>query len=428
MKNKVIYLLFSAFFLYCLFTSSSSLHPVNPTNGFTRAPLDRSCNECHSAVNNNLSGMYEIIGLPEVLFRNETYDLTFRIINPDGDAARAGFQMVAVQESFAGAGNFIAQSDDMVIRKGLNRDYAGHNPAVPFGDDRIVEWNMEWVIDSIPDGEIGLYSVAMIANGLDGNRGDRPIFRNWSIPLVDSTEAVDIEIVVPTTVFCSEADSTEAYATIRGGVPPYSMSWNTGSIEDTIDITETGLYSVVIEDNIGNRDTAEVDITLSQLEILDVESTPTSSAESMDGSITVTASGDQILLTYVLIAESGDTIATNLDGVFLDLDNGNYTVAVSDEYDCGVISDTITISFSSSDIEIVESSWEVSPNPVRDILYIDSDSSIDEVTLYALSGQPIMHVALPVNNMDVSHLPQGIYLLAITSGSVRISKKIYKIE
>ena len=48
--------------------SNSSQHPTNPNGGYTSAPLDGTCNECHRNTNNNLSGTSSIRGLPDISF------------------------------------------------------------------------------------------------------------------------------------------------------------------------------------------------------------------------------------------------------------------------------------------------------------------------------------------------------------------------
>lgn len=62
-------------------------------------------------------------------------------------------------------------------------------------------------------------------------------------------------------------------------------------------------------------------------------------------------------------------------------------------------------------------------NPASDVIEITSDFTIDKVELFDLSGQKVMS-AIYSNNIEVSNIPKGIYLIAIFSGKEKWVKKI----
>ena len=55
---------------------------------------------------------------------------------------------------------------------------------------------------------------------------------------------------------------------------------------------------------------------------------------------------------------------------------------------------------------------KIFPNPVHDILTIQSEDSIESLILYSIRGKKLMEIRFR-NKIDVSHLSDGIYFLRI---------------
>src|SRR5690554_4728118 len=95
--------------------------------------------------------------------------------------------------------------------------------------------------------------------------------------------------------------------------------------------------------------------------------------------------------------------------------------------------DMFLIKLSSDDLateQYLSEQWKVYPNPVKDILTIEVPQTHSEtsVELYNLLGQKIMEYN-PVNNteqIDVSGLAQGVYLLTIRQNGINKTVKIKK--
>jgi hypothetical protein len=75
-----------------------------------------------------------------------------------------------------------------------------------------------------------------------------------------------------------------------------------------------------------------------------------------------------------------------------------------------------------NDIEI--QNITVYPNPVKHDLFIKSDSPIEKVEIYHLSGLRVLADNNVVEKIDVSHLSDGIYFVRITIDGTVITKKI----
>ena len=69
----------------------------------------------------------------------------------------------------------------------------------------------------------------------------------------------------------------------------------------------------------------------------------------------------------------------------------------------------------------------IHPNPTSDIinLVIPNSEEIISMTLYDISGKQ-MDVTRTANAIDVSNLPNGLYILKITSEEGVVSRKIIK--
>ena len=72
--------------------------------------------------------------------------------------------------------------------------------------------------------------------------------------------------------------------------------------------------------------------------------------------------------------------------------------------------------------------WSIYPVPVVDILYIDGFKSEALTELYTLNGNRIRQQKTSGGKIDLSDLPQGVYLLKVfNSGSILINREIIKL-
>jgi hypothetical protein len=55
----------------------------------------------------------------------------------------------------------------------------------------------------------------------------------------------------------------------------------------------------------------------------------------------------------------------------------------------------------------------VYPNPVRNVLHLQSSVAVEQIRIYNLSGQQVKHVASPGTQVNVSDLPAGLYFVRI---------------
>ena len=70
-------------------------------------------------------------------------------------------------------------------------------------------------------------------------------------------------------------------------------------------------------------------------------------------------------------------------------------------------------------------SVSISPNPVQNMLYINTLDQVREVTVYNLLGKTVL-TAASNNNLDLSHLTNGIYIVNIITDKGSSSHKLTK--
>jgi hypothetical protein len=74
--------------------------------------------------------------------------------------------------------------------------------------------------------------------------------------------------------------------------------------------------------------------------------------------------------------------------------------------------------------EIPVENISVYPNPVRNELFIKSGTPVEKVTIYDITGVPVMYQqSLNGPSVDVSHLPDGVYFIRIENYTGKFVKK-----
>ena len=77
--------------------------------------------------------------------------------------------------------------------------------------------------------------------------------------------------------------------------------------------------------------------------------------------------------------------------------------------------------------KVFASKVSIYPNPAKDFLIISSDVTINKVEVYNLLGTKVISTSkLNNNNLDISNLANGVYMMKLTSGASIASKKFIK--
>jgi hypothetical protein len=324
---------------------SSGLHPLSSNAGYTGSPVDSNCAQCHTGNNSNLNGEITIDGLPSTIITGETYTISVTITNPNGNAQRAGFQLVALNGNNANAGTMAMASPSTQIRVAGGRNYFGHAPASNFPSANELNFTVDWTAPSTPGSNpvIKFYAATVIANGADGNSNDRVRLTNMIIPITSGATPIDVSITDVSPTLCADSSDGTATASVTGGTTPYLYLWNNGVTTATNTTLPSGLASVTVTDNTGATSSASTNISAPPAIIANASGSVVCDGAS-NGVASVLAFGGVGGFTYSWsTGQNGSSISGLTEGI--------YTVTVTDANGCQesssaevTVSPTISIS------------------------------------------------------------------------------------
>jgi len=332
MRVNKKYMVFASIIAVVFGLSNSGLHPVVSGSGFTGAPTDSACSQCHTGTNSNLDGTVTIDGLPSTIDAGATYTLTVTVTNPNGNAVKGGFQMLVLNGTNGNAGTFgSAPANTTILTGSSSRKYFGHSPAQNFPASNELSFTIDWTAPTTVGSNpvIKFYASAVIANGANGNQNDRVVLTNQIIPI--QTTAQPLEVLLSNLVdpLCYNDQNGTATATGMGGVSPYTYTWSNGATGSVNNTLQGGAFTVTVTDNVGTTATAN-DILTDPAELL----ISTSGSEICDGNtngtVSVLASGGTGGITYLWTNGATSSTVSNLP-------LGLYSVTVTDGNGCSII-------------------------------------------------------------------------------------------
>jgi len=281
-----------------LLLSFSSNQPTNGSGGYTGAPGDTFCTDCHSSQSSSIDGTVSISGIPVSVIPNTTYSLTVTSEIVSGSPVRAGFQVVALKPNITDGGTFNNNSAGTSIRPGGSKTYFGHNPAKMFNGATSVTWTTDWTAPATA-GDVTFYGVSVFANG-SGSGGDRVKFAQSVTTNVDAgTSPLSVSIISSADISCfGEADGT-ATAEAIGGVSPYNFDWDNGESNATALNLDAGIRTVTVTDDAGA--TANITVTIDEPNeiVVNIISENNVTCNGLNnGSATLNAFGGSGTITY----------------------------------------------------------------------------------------------------------------------------------
>jgi len=165
-----------------------------PPSGRTGAPGEGFCSECHGGNNPlGLNGELLINGIPNTVNPGETYSLEVMLRNPNGLAARGGFQLAVLDGVNNNLGQFENPSQGSRTTNAFSRTYFEHNPAQNFPSSNELSWTVEWTSPENPDNnEVHFFASGIIADGNGLNTRDLYV-RNELMATVNATSTFDLQ-------------------------------------------------------------------------------------------------------------------------------------------------------------------------------------------------------------------------------------------
>jgi|GEM_PF-1007708 len=232
------------------------------------------------------------------------------------------------------------------------------------------------------------------------------------------TQPLPLSVIVDSSInlSCAGVPNGAIYTTATGG-----NGGNSFVISPAVGVQSTpgdftnltaGTYTITVTDATSCSTSVQQTLTEPTALTLIVNSTQNAStASAADGSIVASAAGGTPAITYSITPNVG---TQNPSGTFANLPVGNYTIVAVDANNC-----------SQSLTEEVKANWAVGvqdlekyairlyPNPVQDNLKVESDQSIEAISILDVTGKKVKEFLQPQNIISLKELPSGVYMLQI---------------
>lgn len=247
--------------------------------------------------------------------------------------------------------------------------------------------------------ESSLYNLAtgqysFTASDIFGCTFSGEVFISQPSPLVGTLSTTDSD--------CFGAPGGTATSLAIGGTPPYTTNWN-GQNPDSL---FAGNYTATIIDTHGCE--LLLNYSINQPDSLWIELETSPSNGNNTGSVNVQVFGGTApFQTEWSTGESGSFELSNLAP-------GQYFLNISDGNGCE-LDTTFTIDNTTLTTQNTETPIRMFPNPARNEIYLMGCSPGNELTLYDIHGNQVLHQLVDRSSTEIStdHLPGGTYLLVV---------------
>ncbi|MFK7978374.1 MAG: choice-of-anchor V domain-containing protein [Saprospiraceae bacterium] len=307
----------------------------NPPNANTGAPGESNCTSCHTSGNASFDGGVTIQGLPEVIIPNTTYSLSVLTSVSTGSPARAGFQMVILDNANNNAGNFSNAGNSSRVMNQGGKSYFEHDGSLSFNATDTVAWTVEWTApNTIASDSIKIYINSILGNG--GGSGNDLMVSEESGYSFQTAVALPIEVTIleVTDLSCFEANDGAARVSASGGTGVFTYEWSNDSTTTAISNLSIGRYIVTATDSDGSIGTATVTINQPEEILVSIDNIVPISCNEPVGSATISATGGVAPYSY-LWSTDNTTASVNLPA-------GTHRVTITDANQCTSI-DSVTI-------------------------------------------------------------------------------------
>ncbi|MCB0690254.1 MAG: T9SS type A sorting domain-containing protein [Saprospiraceae bacterium] len=249
--------------LSILFMAYSTSTPTSGSGGYTGAPGDGYCANCHTGSNSSFSGIISIDGLPPTVTSGIAYPLTVTITDFNNNVTKAGFQIVSLRENNTNAGEFSNNSSNTVIKTAGGKKYFGHQPASNFNGASTLTFNVDWTPNSTNNSAetITFYGASVLANGNGSNQNDKVINTNTTTTMEITPDPLSLTFNDISETTCYESPDGSATVVVSGGTPPYNYLWENGETTATATNLSQGFQTVTITDQGGMSESDFVEIT-----------------------------------------------------------------------------------------------------------------------------------------------------------------------
>jgi PKD repeat protein len=248
----------------------------------------------------------------------------------------------------------------------------------------------------------GVYTISLVATNSNGS---------------STAFSKTINIILPPILSVNSPTNCTPQAKVLAVSGANTYSWSTGSSSSSIVVNPL----VTTEYTVTGFLNACVSVATATVFVGSYPTTPTITA---NGNVLTSSavSNNQWYLGNTII--SGATAQT-----FTATQGGIYKVVVNSQYGCSSSSDTVSVSFAGIEEIAYINTIKLSPNPVKDMIYITSavkESKSINYTIYSISGQMVKSGIVNLNSAEpisVNDLTTGVYEIKF---NIKQSNSSYK--
>lgn len=257
--------------------------------------------------------------------------------------------------------------------------------------------------------------------------------------LVDSIELIEppaLNASTSTSASCANGTTGDITMTISGGTPPYSCIWSNGTTTQNLNDVAAGTYSVIASDANGctkNQDATVASLPSPQPNII---SPNTVICAGTSTQLIATLAGGGTYTWSPTIGLSNPNINAPIASPS---QTTTYTVTTTAPNGCiGTAQITVTVNVC-TDIDLItpQTNWAIAPNPFSDLLTIATTITKPQdvhVRLYNTLGQVVYTQLYAQQNglfntqINLAHLPEGIYILEAQANEDLYRRQIIKVQ
>ena len=323
---------------------------ANPPQGNTGAPTDQTCNQsgCH-AIGGSISGSVRLTGIPNEVVPGQTYPFQIELDVNSGNAARGGFQLVALGTDNTNSGTIKNPGSSSTLSSFQGRTYFEHQPAKNFNGSTELVYNAEW---EAPEGNPGdkttFYISSMLVNGNGSPTGDTYVSSQPSFTLANQMASLSANITDQSDALCNGDSNGSATVAASGGSENYTYNWDNGETTAAAHMLSAGTHNVTISDG---ENSVQVSVNIAEPEVLSVNIDVIITLEcgdDEDGSLASVVNGGTSPYNYFW---SNGTTTAQIDN----LTPGQYNVTISDKNECSAVGNIslFAVDQTAPDIEVV---------------------------------------------------------------------------
>lgn len=283
-----------------------------------------------------------------------------------------------------------------------------------------VLWNNGQTTQDLQNLKGGYYTVTL----LDSANPSCKTIANYKI---EAPKELEVVRNVRNTI-CNGDSTGLAMAFVKGGTPPYTYIWNTGSTLRTLSDIPAGNYRVTVSD--ANNCQASAGFNVLQPQGINILGGTIEDSKEQGAITNLTIVGGQPPYHYVWTGPN-NFYATTLSLVNIPA-QGVYTLKVSDLLDC-TVSEEFQVS-GKVDVTKIQASanqFSVFPNPAKSrvevVLPDENKFQKTRIVLLDVTGKTVLQVTeLGGNNptINIEMLPPGYYLLQAHTGNEVFAKPL----